>query len=259
VPSNRPSKEDYVIRAKLITAVDLVDTSPLRANPAELREHAERDGYLYQRGLIAPATVFAARQAVLELCRTCGWVAEGSTLMDGVAAATRAGAYDDMQWIRFLPEALALPEVRALAQATPILNVLQAIYDGPPLAYPGDICRVVSPDTAEFTTPPHQDAWYLRNADTLWTAWLPLGDCPLSLGPLALLTGTHMQGLVPHTSHKGDLQTAAIPLETAWATGDMLAGDVLFLHGLTVHRAFDNKSADRLRLSLNFRFVRGSA
>ena len=237
--------------------VGFVDTAPLRADRAAIREHARRDGYLYQRGLIDPATVLGARRAVLELCRDCGWVADGSTLMDGVAAAVRIGAYDDPQWIRLLPEALALPEVRNLAQAPAIFSVLDAVYHGPPSAYPGDICRVVSPDTAEFTTPPHQDAWYLRNAEELWTAWLPLGDCPLPLGPLAVLPGSHAQGLVPHTGGKGDVQSAAVPPEAAWTSGDLLAGDVLFVHGMTVHRAFDNESAGHLRLSVNFRFVRG--
>jgi hypothetical protein len=241
----------------MIPHMSLVDTTPLRADPAALREHARRDGYLYQRGLIDSATVLGARRAVLELCRAYGWVADGSTLMDGAATAMRIGAYDDPRWIRFLPEALGLPEVRALGQAPAILGVLAAIYDGPPAAHPGDICRVVSPDTAELTTPPHQDAWYLRNADTLWTAWLPLGDCPLSLGPLAVLPGSHAHGLVPHTGGKGDVQSAAVPPEAAWASSALLSGDVLFVHGMTVHRAFDNESAGRLRLSVNFRFVRG--
>jgi hypothetical protein len=237
--------------------VDLVDTAPLLADRAAIRENARRDGYLFQRRLISPEMVLDARKAVLELCRAYGWVAIGTPLMDGAAATLRIGAYDDPQWIRFLPEALRLPEVRALAQAPAILSVLDAVYDGPPTAYPGDICRVVSPETADLTTPPHQDAWYLRNADTLWTAWLPLGDCPLSLGPLAILPGSHMQGLVPHTSVKGDVHSAAVPPEAAWASGDMLAGDVLFVNGMTVHRAFDNESAGRLRLSVNFRYVRG--
>jgi hypothetical protein len=238
--------------------MDFVDTTPLRADRAALREHARRDGYLYQRGLIDSAMVLGARRAVLELCRASGWVADGSTLMEGAAAAMRIGSYDDPRWIRFLPDALGLPEVRVLGKAPAMLSILDAVYDGAPSAYPGDICRVVSPDTAEFTTPPHQDAWYLRNADTLWTAWLPLGDCPLSLGPLAVLPGSHKQGLVAHTGNKGDVQSAATPPEAMWATGELFAGDVLFIHGLTVHRAFDNESADRLRLSVNFRFVRGT-
>jgi len=39
-----------------------------------------------------------------------------------------------------------------------------------------------------------------------------------------------------------------------WATGDLMPGDAILFHCMTIHRAFDNRSASRIRLSVDFRY-----
>ena len=38
-----------------------------------------------------------------------------------------------------------------------------------------------------MTTPPHQDPWYIGGTQEVWTAWVPVGDCPDEFGGIAVL------------------------------------------------------------------------
>ena len=46
------------------------------------------------------------------------------------------------------------------------------------------------------------------------------------------------------------------PAEAVWHTTDFAAGDALFFHAYTIHKALPNLSGDRLRLSTDNRYQR---
>jgi len=123
----------------------------------------------------------------------------------------------------------------------------------------GDVCRLVSPGALDLTTPPHQDAAYLKDADLVWTAWMALGACPVALGPLALLPGSHAGGLRPHAPvvAGGGVVGTDVPDDAPWHAGDLAPGDVLLFSALTVHRALPNVTADQLRVSVDYRYRPG--
>ncbi|HEX3759249.1 MAG TPA: phytanoyl-CoA dioxygenase family protein, partial [Kofleriaceae bacterium] len=108
---------------------------------------------------------------------------------------------------------------------------------------------------------PHQDAAYLQDAAAVWTAWLALGPCPRSLGPLAVWPGSHRLGLRAHAPviAGGGVVGIDVPDDVAWAASDLEAGDVVLFSALTVHRALDNVTADRLRVSVDYRYRPRSA
>ena len=112
----------------------------------------------------------------------------------------------------------------------------------------------MSPHTPEFTTPPHQDHYYVRGSTELWTAWLPLDDCPAEQGGLAVLPRSHTRGLLPHAGEGPGRQGATVPDDSEWATSDYACGDVLLFHCLTVHRALHNLTLNRLRISVDYRY-----
>jgi hypothetical protein len=117
------------------------------------------------------------------------------------------------------------------------------------------------PNNNAFKTPPHQDYIHIQGAEATYTAWFPLGDCPADLGGLAVLAGSHRAGVLPVSPAPG---AGGVGVETedlalSWVTGDFLLGDVLLFHSHTVHRALDNRSPDRLRLSVDFRYQGMSA
>lgn len=246
---------DRVALTAAIRTEPFRESSPDLGDGARLKRRALESGYLFFRGLIPRDTVLGLRRIVLALAERYEWLAPGSALLDGMARpGIRLGAYDDPRWVAFLCEVLPLEPFRAFGLHPRLLAVLREVCDGSVASHEGDLCRVVSPGSADFTTLPHQDRHYVRATGELWTAWLPLGDCPLELGPLAVLPGSNLSGLMPHAGEGAGKQGIAIAQEETWASQDLAAGDVIFFHGLTVHRALDNVTSDRLRISVDYRY-----
>jgi hypothetical protein len=230
------------------------------APPAALRERAASDGYLYFRGLLPPGDVGRLRGVVLDACRAHGWLDERRSPDDAVVRnGLRLGAPDDPRWLALLPEIHGHSLFAALAAAEPVRAALGAVFGAAAARVHGDVCRLVSPGTADLTTAPHQDASYLGRVPGVWTAWIPLGDCPVALGPLAVLPGSHARGLLPHTGGAAGSGVGARFDGEVWAAGDLAAGDVLMFAGLTLHRALDNATPDRLRISVDYRYAPAAA
>jgi hypothetical protein len=220
-----------------------------------LAAFAREHGCAWVRGVLSPAPVLAARARVLELCAVRGWLDADAPTGVGVArAGVRTPAYDDPSYIAFAAEALVLPELDALRRDPAITAALTAVLGAPAVHGRGDVVRAVFPGSAE-ATPAHQDAAYVRDPD-VWTAWIPLGDCPRVLGVLAVAPGTHRGGLLPHNARaRGSALPEGVPLPPGarWHAADLSTGDVLLVNSLTLHRALPNTSG-RVRLSVDFRY-----
>ena len=111
-----------------------------------------------------------------------------------------------------------------------------------------------------MSTPPHQD--FLNNQGTaeLTATWIPLHDCPMQSGTIAVLRGSHRFGVLPLEWHMGPGNRQAVMPEEMqeklrWVTTDMQAGDVLVFGAMTVHAALNNASFG-MRLSVDFRYQR---
>ena len=102
------------------------------------------------------------------------------------------------RWLALQQRVLADPRFAAVGDCVELLTVLEALFDGPVLTRRGDICRLALPGAPDLTTPPHQDHWYTGGTTNLWTVWIALTETPLELGPLAVLPGSHVRGLLPH-------------------------------------------------------------
>jgi hypothetical protein len=146
------------------------------------------------------------------------------------------------------------PEFSRLRSDTSLLGVVEAILGAPPVPNQGDVCRIFHPDAIAFTTPPHQDHFFTRRDPNLWTAWIPLGPCPTALGGLAVLRGSHVNGLQPHDFMTAAGVSIAVPGAAVWDSASYRAGDVLLFNALTIHRARPNLTATTLRLSADFRY-----
>ena len=215
----------------------LVDSSPHLDDPATLRSRATEQGYLFFRSLIDPADVLALRSLILPAC--------GESF----------GSYDDPRWIELQCRVHPSDEFHRLRANPAIRRVLEAVLEGPVRSDRGDTCRIFSPRSPELTTLPHQDRFYVPGDGALWTVWIPLGDCPLDLGGLAVLPGSHREGLKVHSREQAGARGVEVNLDATWSTEDYRCGDVLMFNGLTLHRALENRS-DRCRLSADFRFDR---
>jgi Phytanoyl-CoA dioxygenase (PhyH) len=223
-------------------------------DPGELRRQAETLGYLFFRRLVAPEEARALRVGVLDACDELAWLDRAAPRADGVVrAGMKIGRYDDT-WTALQRRIVPLPEFTVLRDHPAILQVLRILYRAPVRAGRGDACRVFSPGAPDLTTRPHQDHFYVRGDVALWTVWVPLGDCPLELGGLAVLPGSHREGLRPHAGAGTGEQGVDVGPDAVWATSTYRCGDVLMFNSLTLHRALENRTADRLRISADFRY-----
>lgn len=231
------------------------DATPITGDAHQLRRRAAESGYLFFQGLLEPELIGRARAGTLHACLAAGWLAPDRELMEGIAApGIRAGDYNDPAYLEVSRQVLSMPEFAEIREHPAIIGVLEKLFDGPVLSQQGDVCRVMAPDRPELTTPPHQDRFYFQEATGLWTVWLPLGDCPLALGGLAILPGSHRQGLLVHSGERIGPHIETVDAAAVWAAGDFRCGDVLMFDSLTVHQAGENRTPDRLRISIDCRY-----
>jgi ectoine hydroxylase-related dioxygenase (phytanoyl-CoA dioxygenase family) len=128
------------------------------------------------------------------------------------------------------------------------------------LLQPSNILRIIFPSDLDQTTPAHQDYVHIQGTPEVWTAWLPLGDCPRKLGGLSVLSGSHKSGIFPVTkaSGTGGLRSETEAFGEDWVSSPFNLGDMLLFHSHTVHQGLPNLSGDRLRLSADFRYQKAT-
>ena len=234
----------------------LEDSMPLIEDAVQLRRRANRDGFLFLRGLLPSEAVSALRRVVLDYASQVGWLQPGASVDEGHAVhGKRIGYYQDPAWVNLQVHAMNGPEMWALGDAVAIHRVLNRVENRSSYLClsTANTCRVLSPHT-DLATQPHQDANYLRMLGDFWTVWIPLGDCPRELGPLALLAGSHHGGLLQHSGHGIVDGGVTVPDSEVWSTADFQCGDAVFFRPHTLHCSLPNCSGDRLRLSVDFRY-----
>jgi hypothetical protein len=209
--------------------IPMMRRQPLAETPAA------DDGYLCCRGLLEVSAVEALRVRVVELY-------ERRPISNA----------EDPAMIELQQAAAMLPEFEAIREHPAILAMLRPLLGSDIETRRGDVLRAVAP--GEPATPPHQDQFFMNDARGVWTVWIPLSDCPLRLGPLAVLAGSQRGGIRPHVSN----QVADSDLNPWWSTSSMAQGDVLAFDGCTIHRACPNLTRDRVRFSVDFRYTKAA-
>ncbi|MGI9332984.1 MAG: phytanoyl-CoA dioxygenase family protein, partial [Gammaproteobacteria bacterium] len=105
----------------------------------------------------------------------------------------------------------------------------------------------------DFTTAVHQDRVHIGGA-TSYAKWVPLSDCPLEKGPLAVASGSHRAGVLETRVGQGaGAMEIRVPIPGTWVCGPFATGDVLVFSDTTVHQALPNRSAE-LRQSFDARY-----
>jgi ectoine hydroxylase-related dioxygenase (phytanoyl-CoA dioxygenase family) len=232
------------------------DAAPHSRSAKRLRELAARDGFLFFRELLPQNLVLALRRRVLEYAARTGWLHPNAPAEDARAAPDkRVGYYQDPDWVNLQVDVQANSEMWAVGDCPAIHRVLTRVEGRSSYLYlsTANTCRVFSPHV-DMATQPHQDAHYVRMIEDFWTVWIPLGDCPRKLGPLALLAGSHCGGLREH-SGQGIVDGGVVVADDAvWSTTDFRCGDAVLFRPHTLHCSLPNVTGDTLRLSADFRY-----
>jgi hypothetical protein len=251
------------------------DATPLLGDPGALRALAARDGYLFFRGLLDAQSVLNVRLAILAVLDRHGLRPEGVAPLSGKLDLERLRAIpaEDLRLDVGVSEQLyfafqSLPQFHRLPHHPALLAVYRALFGDDVFVHPRHIMRAMTPHPAVGATPPHQDFPLIQGSPETWTCWSPLGDCPLKLGPLAVLRGSHRDGYIPVGDHYdaagGDAEywwnwgVQLCDYDVDWVGGNFSAGDVLTFPSFTVHRSLRASIHDEIRLSMDVRYQRAS-
>ncbi|HEY8743987.1 MAG TPA: phytanoyl-CoA dioxygenase family protein [Chloroflexota bacterium] len=244
-----------------------MSTEPfIRSNPAQeapevLRSRMAEQRYLFLPALIEHEAIRQARQDILTICARAGWLAPGTNPDDAIAAPGVRYVAGQAEFNAVYSEIQKLESFHALAHQQGILDIVRVIVEDNVLVHPRNIARVIFPENTTFTTPAHQDFIHIKGTADTYTCWFPLGDCPPELGGLAIMAESHPEGVLPHIPALGAGGKGIVtePLPYHWVASPLQMGDALLFHSHTVHKGLDNVTADRLRLSVDFRYQGASA
>jgi ectoine hydroxylase-related dioxygenase (phytanoyl-CoA dioxygenase family) len=234
------------------------DSSDLLDEPEVLRERFADDGYLFLRGVVDPDLLLEVRRQIVAIGTHHRWWREGTDPIDAIPRV-EPRVEGERRFFHVYDEIQRLEAFHAVPHDESVRRIMVPLLGESVFPHPLSIARLVFPDNDEWSTPPHQD--YPNNQGTfdLYACWLPLGPCPVELGSLSLLRGSHKLGLLPLTFSLGAGHRRAMlderHDELDWVGGDFALGDAVVFHSLTVHRSLPNRT-DRLRLSVDYRFQR---
>lgn len=237
--------------------MDLPDSTPLATHGTALRARLAESGVLLFRRWLDVDALTRLRGTMLDELAKHGWLEKGRDPIEGRPGSPKRleghrGWWDGYRAVQ------RLEAFHAAAHQPVVISMLGELFGEPPLVHPRKIARIIYPQDAGATTPPHQDFPLIGGTVDFVTLWIPLGDTPASKGGLRVLPGSHLRGM--RTLHVDQGLTGApsmwvdvIEAQSDWATFDYEVGDAILFHSLVVHAGSPNRS-DRLRLSLDFRY-----
>jgi hypothetical protein len=236
---------------------DMTVSNDLLDDREALRTRLADEGYLYFQRLIDRDRILALRGEVLEVLAGHGWIAGGDRLDDAVATGMPLRETDE-EYFTAYDELQRLQAFHALAHDDALLGAVTQALGETAFPHPLKVARLVFPSEPEVSTPPHQDFLNNQGTPSLTAAWIPLGDCSMKQGTLAVLRGSQRYGVLPLEFSLGPGNSQAVlPNEMrdrlTWVTNDFSAGDVLLFGAMTVHASLHNTTG-RMRLSVDFRY-----
>jgi len=242
---------------------ELQDSSSLLDHPAQLRRRLQADGYLFLRGALDPATVTAARREVLARLEAVDEITPAGDVFTG--RSQRKEREPDLG--RFWRSVSEGPRLRAATHGPHIERVLAAVADEKVRGMDFVFLRVGVPGRA---TGVHYDyPFFTRLHDQVWTVWTPMGDAPVSRGPVVVVENSHRFkdlvddligfDVVRDTHRKADLGMDAVQLArsrgTRLLTADFRAGDVVLFGMYLAHGSLDHHDASGVvRVSTDVRW-----
>jgi Phytanoyl-CoA dioxygenase (PhyH) len=238
------------------------ESTDVVGNLGLLRERLREDGYLFFRSLVPRATVLRARLKIVAALKELGWLRpsdDPQAALPGAEIRRDAAGFGGApvgDWWAGQQAVQCLESFHALAHTGAVVELAKGLLGADLLVHPMKIFRVTFPGS-EHPTPAHQDYPQIQGTPDTLTMWLPLGDCPTSIGGLTVLEGSRSLGLRQHVARSGvggaGVDIKLSPEDPRWVTTNYLTGDVVIFHSFTIHKAPPNRGT-AVRLSADFRY-----
>lgn len=220
-----------------------------------LRAPLRSRGYILIRGLLPQKDVRQVLVEVTKIVSAAGWLLPDYDPLNRTANLSAACGDPDPAFKRTYQEVFNLAQFHALPHHPELQRVMKMIVGDRLLIHPKPIGRLIFPNCERLRVHAHQDYRFMGGDPECFTVWIPLHDCPIEMGPLEIMEGSHRSGFIAHEDE--NLHVPEIPASTAgegdWVGSPVCAGDVLIFHSLTVHAALPNLSK-QIRISLDCRF-----
>ena len=223
----------------------------------ELRRRLGGEGNVFLQGVMERDKLMGLGGEIMGVLMEAGWLEEGTDPLEGIARQGAQCTEGDVEYAEVYHRMYSLEAFHRAGHWPEVLGVMEQVIGGEVLPHPHKIARLWFPQYTEHTTPRHQDFVHFQGSFETYTFWAPVGDCPIELGGLAMLPGSHKIGKVREHHFSlgaGGLVVDEEELEGAWLSTDYEAGDALIFPSLTVHQALPNYTEDRLRISLDNRY-----
>ncbi len=223
--------------------------------PRSVCSAMSEDGYLLIRAVLPGSAVDPVLGEVMQVIAAAGWLLPGYDPVERMANNGAACGDPDPEFKRTYQEVFNLSAFHELPHHPALRRAMKMLVGDHMLVHPKPIGRLIFPQCDRLTVHAHQDYRFMGGDPECFTAWIPLHDCPVEVGPLRVLEGSHRLGIVQHEDqnlHVPEI-SAADTMGGEWAGGRINAGDVLIFHSLTVHAAAPNLSK-QLRISVDCRF-----
>jgi Phytanoyl-CoA dioxygenase (PhyH) len=224
-------------------------------------------GYLYLPGQLDADTVNRFREYYFSKLEPTGLLEPGTDPGLGVGAQgdVDRGLMREILFGDIVPGA----NYEALTAHPAIWGWFSWFFEDEVFLHKRKIIRHIRPGESGIgtATQAHYDLVYLREgSDRVLSMWIPLGDCPVEMGGLAYLEGSHHWALagerdkgirLPPRSMTADLPGLANEHDARWLLANYQAGDVMVHSAYMVHASTDNVDrSNRIRLSTDIRYQR---
>lgn len=241
------------------------DSAELLDDPAALRARLDEDGYLFLRGALERDEVLAARREVFQRLQQVGEIA--SPIEDGIFtdASRRREIVGDLG--RFWRSVSEGPALRQVSHGPRLASVMAKVFGE--AARPFDFLYLRAGPVGRSTGLHCDYPFFTRAHERVCTVWIPIGDAPVTDGPVVVVENSHRFAdhveqtrgfdVVRDAPRRADLgihpADYAIQRKTRLLTADFQAGDLALFGMFTIHGALDNHSpTGRVRLSCDVRW-----
>lgn len=208
---------------------------------AALMRFHDEEGYILLRGVLDPASVTQARDAMLEVAARHGLVAPGDASATWTGTASPAGLEESPEFAGIARKLVENPANAAL---------FEKVLGEPAALIPIVQYRVYPPGGS--ITGIHQDGFYSPGIVNFKPVWTPLTPCERELGGLMVAVRQCNRGFLHNVAKTPSPIPAGVIPDDAWATTDYFPGDVLIINPFAPHASRPNTST-RCRVTLDTR------
>ena len=177
---------------------------------SSLQNEISSSGYVLIRGLLPQEAIDSVLSDVTQLLSAAGWLLKNDDPMKRMADLNAACGDPDLTFKRVYQEVFNLKLFHALPHQPALQGIMNMIVGDQLLVHPKPIGRLIFPHCERLMVRAHQDYEFMGGDPECFTVWIPLHDCPVNIGPLRILEGSHRFGVQNH--ERENLHVPEIPI-----------------------------------------------